>query len=123
LLIVWDRLPGHRSRLVQDYIANLQGWIFTAYLPPRHPHFHLHRRHKPLHSANHSMEISYAAFGQRDRMEFAVECSSHLKPFQAKCAWEALEGLVTIRRHLVRKSSSDEIRVCWEYSGQAASGS
>jgi hypothetical protein len=21
LLIVWDRLPGHRSRLVQDYIA------------------------------------------------------------------------------------------------------
>ena len=25
LLIVWDRLPGHRSRLVQDYIASLQG--------------------------------------------------------------------------------------------------
>ena len=34
LLIVWDRLPGHRSRLVQDYIASLQGWISTAYLPP-----------------------------------------------------------------------------------------
>jgi hypothetical protein len=33
LLIVWDRLPGHRSRLVQEYIAGLQGWISTAYLP------------------------------------------------------------------------------------------
>jgi hypothetical protein len=29
LLIVWDRLPGHRSWLVQDYIASLQGWIST----------------------------------------------------------------------------------------------
>jgi hypothetical protein len=26
LLVVWDRLPAHRSRLVQDYIAGLQGW-------------------------------------------------------------------------------------------------
>jgi transposase len=33
----WDRLPGHRSRLVQDYIASLQGWISTAYLPPYAP--------------------------------------------------------------------------------------
>ncbi len=32
-----DRLPGHRSRLVQDYIASLQGWISTAYLPPFAP--------------------------------------------------------------------------------------
>ncbi len=37
LLIVWDRLPGHRSRLVQDFIAGLQGWISTAYLPPYAP--------------------------------------------------------------------------------------
>ena len=37
LLIVWDRLPGHRSRLVQDYIASLQGRISTAYLPPYAP--------------------------------------------------------------------------------------
>jgi hypothetical protein len=46
------------------------------------------------------MEISYAAFGQ----EFVVECSSHLKPFQAKCAWKALEGLVTISRHVAGNS-------------------
>ena len=37
LLIVWDRLPGHRSRLVQDYIASLQGWISISYLPPYAP--------------------------------------------------------------------------------------
>jgi hypothetical protein len=36
LLIVWDRLPGHRSRLVQDYIASLQGWISTAFFRPTH---------------------------------------------------------------------------------------
>jgi transposase len=37
LLIVWDRLPGHRSRLVQDCSASLQGWISIAYLPPYAP--------------------------------------------------------------------------------------
>ena len=37
LLVVWDRLSGHRSRLVQDYIASLQGWIHREYLPPYAP--------------------------------------------------------------------------------------
>ena len=37
LLIVWDRLPGHRGRLVHVYLAGLQGWIRTAYLPPYAP--------------------------------------------------------------------------------------
>jgi transposase len=37
LLVVWDRLPAHRSHLVQDYIASLEGWIHTAYLPPYAP--------------------------------------------------------------------------------------
>jgi transposase len=37
LLIMWDCLPGHRSRLVEDYIAGLQGWISTADLPPYAP--------------------------------------------------------------------------------------
>jgi len=31
--IVWDRLTSHRSRLVQQCIAGLQGWISTAYAP------------------------------------------------------------------------------------------
>ncbi len=37
LLLVWDRLPGHRSRLVQDYIAGLQGWIHQEHLPAYAP--------------------------------------------------------------------------------------
>jgi transposase len=37
LLVVWDRLPAHRSHLVQDYIASLEGWIHSAYLPPYAP--------------------------------------------------------------------------------------
>ena len=37
LLVVWDRLPAHRSRLVQDYITSLKGWIHTEYLPPYAP--------------------------------------------------------------------------------------
>ena len=37
LLVVWDRLPAHRSHLVQDYIASLEAWIHSAYLPPYAP--------------------------------------------------------------------------------------
>ena len=33
LLIVWDRLPAHRSALVREFIALSQGDIETAYLP------------------------------------------------------------------------------------------
>ncbi|MGH7970325.1 MAG: transposase [Limisphaerales bacterium] len=34
LIVVWDGLPAHRSRLVRDYIASLDGWIRIEYLPP-----------------------------------------------------------------------------------------
>ena len=37
LLVVWDRLPAHRSRLVRDYLASLDGWIQVEYLPPYAP--------------------------------------------------------------------------------------
>jgi len=37
LLLVWDRLPAHRSRLVRDYISSLGGWIQMEYLPPYAP--------------------------------------------------------------------------------------
>lgn len=31
VLLIWDRLPGHRSRLVQDYLASLKGKIDAFY--------------------------------------------------------------------------------------------
>jgi transposase len=37
LLIVWDRLPAHRSRLVGEFIDTLEGLIAIEYLPPYAP--------------------------------------------------------------------------------------
>ena len=37
LLVVWDGLPAHRSRVVRDYITGLDGWIHIEYLPPYAP--------------------------------------------------------------------------------------
>jgi len=37
LLIVWDRLPTHRSRMVGEFLDQLQGWVATEYLPPYAP--------------------------------------------------------------------------------------
>jgi len=37
ILLIWDRLPGHRSRLVQDYLASLNGKIEAFYLPAYAP--------------------------------------------------------------------------------------
>lgn len=33
LLILWDRLPAHRSGLVREFIELSEGYIETAYLP------------------------------------------------------------------------------------------
>ena len=33
ILLIWDRLPGHRSRLVQDYLAGLNGKIAHSIFP------------------------------------------------------------------------------------------
>jgi transposase len=37
LLIVWDRLPAHRSRLVGEFLDSLEGLILVEYLPPYAP--------------------------------------------------------------------------------------
>jgi transposase len=37
LLIVWDRLPAHKSRLVAGFVDHLNGWITPEYLPPYAP--------------------------------------------------------------------------------------
>ena len=37
MLIVWDRLPAHRSRLVREFIELSEGHIATEYLPPYAP--------------------------------------------------------------------------------------
>ena len=37
LLIIWDRLPAHRSHLVAEFVSSLQGWIAIEYLPAYAP--------------------------------------------------------------------------------------
>lgn len=37
LLIVWDRLAAHRSRLIRDHLASLRGRIEVEYLPAYAP--------------------------------------------------------------------------------------
>jgi len=37
LLIIWDGLRSHRSRLVRDYVDSLNGHIQIAFLPPYSP--------------------------------------------------------------------------------------
>ena len=37
MLIVWDRLPAHRSRLVREFIELSEGHIETEYRPPYAP--------------------------------------------------------------------------------------
>lgn len=37
ILLIWDRLPAHRSRLVQDYLKVLNGKIVAFHLPAYAP--------------------------------------------------------------------------------------
>ena len=37
LLVVWDRLPAHKSALVQEFLGYSQGYIETEYLPAYAP--------------------------------------------------------------------------------------
>ena len=37
LLVVWDRLPAHRSLLVREFLDSLGGQIAIEYLPPYAP--------------------------------------------------------------------------------------
>jgi len=37
LLIVWDRLPAHRSRLVAEFVQHMRGHIVIEYLPAYAP--------------------------------------------------------------------------------------
>lgn len=37
LLVIWDGLKAHRSRLVRDYLDGLNGHIQIAFLPPYAP--------------------------------------------------------------------------------------
>jgi transposase len=37
LLVIWDRLPAHRSRATQEWVREQGGWIHTEFLPAYAP--------------------------------------------------------------------------------------
>jgi transposase len=37
IALIWDRLPAHRSRQVQDYIQRQRHWLTVHWLPPYAP--------------------------------------------------------------------------------------
>jgi transposase len=37
ILLIWDRLPGHRSKITQQFIRDQKGRLETEYLPPYAP--------------------------------------------------------------------------------------
>ncbi len=37
VVLVWDRLPGHRSRAVRDFLTANRDWLTIEWLPPYSP--------------------------------------------------------------------------------------
>lgn len=37
VVLVWDRLPGHRSRAVQAFLTDNRDWLTVEWLPPYSP--------------------------------------------------------------------------------------
>ena len=37
VILLWDRLPAHRSAVTQRYIVKQKSWLITEYLPPYSP--------------------------------------------------------------------------------------
>ena len=37
LLLIWDRLPAHRSKLIMDYVKEQKSWLRIEHYPPYAP--------------------------------------------------------------------------------------
>ena len=93
LLIVWDRLPAHRSRLVGEFLDQLQGWIVTEYLPPYAPELN---------------PVEYL-WGHWKQHELPNVCPHHL--------WQLSEGARRTLRRLRRRPRL--VQAFWKQSSLA----
>jgi len=93
LLIVWDRLPAHRSRLVGEFLDQLQGWIVTEYLPPYAPELN---------------PVEYL-WGHWKQHELPNVCPQHL--------WQLSEGARHTLRRLRRRPRL--VQAFWKQSSLA----
>jgi len=79
LLIVWDRLQAHRSRLVKQYLEGLDGQVALEYLPAYAPEFN------PVeyiwgYLKHHAMPN----FCARDLGDLKARASRHLRSMQRR---------------------------------------
>jgi len=79
ILLIWDRLPGHRSRLVQDYLVSLNGKIEAYYLPAYAPELN------PVEYIwAHLKQHELANFCPRDLWSLSAEARSALRSMQRR---------------------------------------
>jgi transposase len=79
ILLIWDRLPGHRSRLVQDYLASLNGKIAAFYLPAYAPELN-----PAEYIWAHLKQHELANFCPRDLWSLSASARSALKSMQRR---------------------------------------
>jgi len=76
LLIIWDRLPQHRARLVREFVAAQGGRLVTEYLPSYAPELnpaeyiwgHLKQHELANFCAQHGWQLSLTATRALRRM-------------------------------------------------------
>ncbi len=90
MLLIWDRLPGHRSRLVHNYIQALDGQIEIHYLPAYAPELN-------------PAEYIWAQLKQHELPNF---CPRNL--------WHLSQGARSALRSLQRRRTI--VTACWKQS-------
>jgi len=79
MLLIWDRLPGHRSRLVADYVATLEGNIDVHYLPAYAPELN-----PAEYIWAHLKQHELANFCPRDLWHLSADARSALRSMQRR---------------------------------------
>ena len=77
LLIIWDRLPGHRSALVRRYVESLEGRMQIEFLPAYAPELnpveflwgHLKQHEVPNFCAENLGQLKHFAGGRLRSMQ------------------------------------------------------
>ena len=112
LLIVWDRLQAHRSKLVRQYIDSLRGGIALEFLPAYAPEMN------PVeciwgYLKHHAMP-NYCASNLTDLAHRAREKSAlHAAPFHSRLCLLASSGTV-LRLSCTYASLNSRMRKCRE---------
>jgi len=79
ILLIWDRLPAHRSRLVQDYLRTLDNQIQAFYLPAYAPELN-----PAEYVWSHLKQHELPNFCPRDLWQLSASARSALRSMQRR---------------------------------------